>query len=229
MIGNEREIMIHFLTERARARKRQFLAMFNHFQRRRQSDQQPAQRHDDTPRELPLITPSFEKTPETKFFLQGYFRNAFCGDFARNACAATAVLNAVSMEYTFQTGNRMDPKRGEPAMRAAVDAGHINCGGKHPSRPAFVNNWGMAANSMWHSLGQKGAWTYITPSNGQYVRRYIIHAIRHDYPRCSDARHFVNYIGEGKYRDTNRGHFGYVANLQSQVGRPTRYLYFLGN
>jgi RHS repeat-associated protein len=149
-----------------------------------------------------------QNVPEPAFFMQGQFANSMGQGFAATACTATALLNAISTEFTNQTGLTMTQLQGEFAMMATANQQHIN------NTNGFVNNWEAAANTMWSTTGQTGTWTYN--EKGQHQ----IHAIDKD--RDGTPDHFVNDIGGGKYRDTRTGNTGNVEDLNRQEGRETR-------
>jgi hypothetical protein len=146
------------------------------------------------------------------YFTQQGWAETFDQTFANNACTATSLLNEISEEYTTQTGQSLTQDQGIATMQAGVNSGHISAAN------AYINSWEGAANVMWGSTGQAGAWTYN--ENGEHQ----IYAIDRDGDQRAD--HFVNGTGNGQYYDPRNGNTGNVDALILQEGRETRGLNF---
>ena len=77
----------------------------------------------------------------------------FDSKFANSACAATACLNAVSVQYTKEKGEALLFDDAKTAMKSARDSGKID------SETATVLDWSGAANAMAGALGMNGTFT----------------------------------------------------------------------
>jgi RHS repeat-associated protein len=153
-------------------------------------------------------------TIDPTYFTQDQWSDTFGNEFANNSCAATALINSISNEYTSRTGEAMTQQQGTSAMQAAVSADSVS------RNDAYVNNWTEAANNMWGTTNQTGSWTYN--ANGEYQIHALVRG-QNDTPY-----HFVNDIGGGQYRDPWNGNTGNVNDLNRQQGGlgPTRGLDF---
>lgn len=86
------------------------------------------------------------------YFNQNQWTKAegFSKKFYETACAATATLNAVSFQYTIETGEALSFEEGKNMMFAAIEIDAVDI------EDATVNNWQNAANSMGLYIGLNG-------------------------------------------------------------------------
>ncbi len=80
-------------------------------------------------------------------------KEGFDKDFFKTACAATACLNVVSVQYTKEKGEALSFDNAKTAMKRARDNGGID------QKNATVLDWSGAANSMAGALGMKGTFS----------------------------------------------------------------------
>ena len=129
-----------------------------------------------------------EITLQPRYFNQRDFSATFGDNFGNNACAATALLNGISEQYTENTGMQMTDEQANLAMSAAVNSGNVS------SIDANINSWEGAANDMWRSTGEEGRFTYggENPTATIYAE---------DVDNNGIPEHFTNSNGNGTYHD----------------------------
>ncbi|MDD6968859.1 MAG: phage tail protein [Treponema sp.] len=154
-----------------------------------------------------------EITLQPRYFNQRDFSATFGDNFGNNACAATALLNEISEQYTENTGMQMTDEQANLAMSAAVNSGNVS------SIDANINSWEGAANDMWRSTGEEGRFTYggENPTATIYAE---------DVDNNGIPEHFTNSNGNGTYHDPWNGETGTVGDTQLQQSGlgPTRTL-----
>jgi len=112
--------------------------------------------------------PTELKKPEIKqpkvnatFFSQLLWKDYFDEKFSRTACAATSLLNGISMLFTQLTNKPMTLELGLKILQAGVTSTGIR------RTDANVDNWQKAMNSMWKATGLPGKLVY-NEKNPQY-------------------------------------------------------------
>lgn len=154
-----------------------------------------------------------EDSLQPRYFNQRDFSATFGDNFGNNACAATALLNEISEQYTENTGMQMTDEQAEIAMSAAVNSGNVSATNAH------VDSWEGAANDMWGTTGEAGSFTYggENPTATIYAEDANADGI---------PEYFTNSNGEGTYHDTWNGDTGTVGDTPLQEGGlgPTRTL-----